>query len=353
MKEEDILIGIAFALGIFLLGAWYYQDVIKAGWYWMDMQMLSLLQYLPFFGDHYRQMLQDYRQIQPTWPSYWQYLVVGQSVWRPFAIVVFIPMCLRWAYLAKKVRSAQGFDNIDQGYIDKHYRTLKPSEQTRQQWTVRRWYQHYSLHKLAWGSEAWQDRIQKAFMVQLGPPSTTPESEALLKEFAAIIRAELVESFAKDKKIVFEVDEVVRIAQASHFYLCPAMVRILAAARDDYGVVSPYKARNRLFEKSEWIPIWFSLNGLGRQTTHIESLGALSHFYVEVAYEEPLETPQFRNAIKGLDQYREHLLHQLKIDDLDQSAEYVVAEDEGSEPPRYDYSLSLEEEDEVVGATRR
>ena len=266
MKEEDILTGLAFAVGIFLLGGWYYQDQFKTLWYWMDYGMLSGLQYMPIFGDHYTQMLRDYRSIDPTWPSYWQYLTIGQSVWRPFMIVVFLPLCIRWALASKKVRSAQGFDEINQAYIDKHYRTLQPSELTRQQWTVRHWMHHYGLHKLEWGSDEWEERIHKAFQFQLGPPSSTKESQELLTEFATAVRKELDESFAKDKKIVFEVPEVVEIATQSHFYLTSAMVRILGAARDDYGVVSPYRFRNRLFEKSEWIPIWLSLIHISEPT---------------------------------------------------------------------------------------
>lgn len=352
MKEEDILAGIAFAVLVFLAGAWFYQDFIKASWYWMDIKMLSLLQYLPFLGDYYGQMLRDYRSIESGWASYWQYLVVGQAVCRPAMVALFFPMCVYWALQARKARNAQGFDTINKAYIDKHYRTLEPAPQTRQQWTVRHWFHHFGLHKLVWGSEEWEFTIHNAMSLQLGPPSTDPESQALLKEFATIVRKELDDSFSKDKKIVFEVDEVVRIASEKHFYLTPAMVRILGAARDDYGVVSPNPMRNRLFEKAEWIPIWFSLNGLGRQTTHIESLGALSHFYVEVAYDEPLEEPQFRNALKGLDQYREHLLDQLRLDDLDESEKYKETVDSSTEEPHYDYSLTSGELDGALGISR-
>ena len=349
MKEEDIITAIIFVAAVFLLGCWFYQDEIKALWYLMDTAMLGVLQFIPFLGDRYAGMLSDYRAVQASWPSYWQYLVVGQSVWRPFMIMIMMPMCFLWAFKSKKKRDAQGFDNIDKAYIDKHYRTLEPSQATRQQWTVRHWFHHYDLHKLPWGSEAWEDRINAAFRFQLGPASNTPSSRELITEFAGVVRKELIESFGKDKPIVFDVKEVVELAIERHHYLTPAMVRILGAARDDYGVVSPYPIRNRLFEKSEWIPIWFSLNGLGRQTTHIESLGALSHFYVEVAYNEPLEEPQFRNAIKGLDQYREHLLDQLKMHDLDESENYQLNEEEDAELPRYNYSLDENEQGDVLG----
>lgn len=348
MREEDILLALAFSIAVYALGLWFYQDEIKAIWYWMDTRMLAALQYIPFVGDHYGKMLRDYQAIESHWPSYLQYLSVGQGVWRPFAVLVFLPMCLRWAWKAHKKRAAQGFDEINQSYIDKHYRTLTPSPATRQQWTVRHWFHHYGLHKLKWGSQEWEEKLCNAFMFQLGPPSDTPESRELLLEFAKVIKKELVTSFGHKTVAAFDPADVVERAVACHAYRTPAMVRILAAARDDFGVVSPYAIRNRLFESADLIPIWFSLNGLGRQTTHIESQGALSHFYIEVAYNERLEEPQFRNAIKGLDQYREHLLEQLRMPDLDESAQYNKEENPGEDEPRYDYSLTPEEETEVA-----
>ncbi|CAM3859385.1 hypothetical protein VRRI112168_03585 [Vreelandella rituensis] len=352
MKEEDILAAVAFFTAVFGLGVWFYQDEIKGLWYSMDVAMLSALQYLPLLDDYYAQKLSDYKSIEPEWPSYWQYLVAGQSVWRPAVMVLFIPLCIQWARKAKKVRNQQGFDEINKAYIDKHYRTLSPSPATRQQWTVRQWFHHYELNKYVWGSDLWNERIHKAFAFQLGPPSNSAESRKLLAEFAEIIKKELVVSFGKDRKEYverFKPDEVVETAIKCHAFRTTAMVRILAAARDDYGVVSPYAIRNRLFESPDLIPVWFSLNGLGRQTTHIESLGALSHFYVEVAFGEAQHEPYFRNAIKGLGQYREHLIHQLKIEDLDESSKHQVpVEANGPDEPRFDYSLTEEEDEGVV-----
>lgn len=351
MKEEDILAAAAFSIGVFILGLWFYQAEIKALWYWMDSMALSALQYIPVVGERYGQMLRDYEAVEPHWPSYWQYLTIGQTVWRPFMVLLFLPLCLHWAWKAYKKRSQQGFDEINQAYIDKHYRTLRPGPGTRQQWTVRQWFHHYGIHKLEWGGAEWEDALHRAFMFQLGPPSDAPESHELLLEFAKVIKKELVNSFGAKTVAAFEPEDVVDKTIEAHAYRTPAMVRILAAARDDYGVVSPYSFRNRLFESPDLIPIWFALNGLGRQTTHIESLGALSHFYIEVAYAEPLQEPNFRNAIKGLEQYREHLLEQLRMPDLDESAEYRQKGSNEDDEPRYDYSLTPDEEDAVAGSS--
>ncbi len=102
MKEEDIITAIIFVAAVFLLGCWFYQDEIKALWYLMDTAMLGVLQFIPFLGDRYAGMLSDYRAVQASWPSYWQYLVVGQSVWRPFMIMIMMPMCFLWAFKSKK-----------------------------------------------------------------------------------------------------------------------------------------------------------------------------------------------------------------------------------------------------------
>lgn len=348
MKDEDMMIAGGLLVGAFVGACWVFDEEIKTLWYTMDVAMLSGLQYLPVLGEGYAQMLRDYQKIGADWPSYMQYLTVGQTIWRPLFIVVFAPLVLKWAWAAHKKRSAQGFDTVNQAYIDKHYRLLRPSPTTRQQYTVRRWFHHYGLHRMEWDSEEWHQRIGQAFAFQLGPPSDDPESQALMLEFATVIKKELDASFGASKVKRFEPKEIVRLATERHAYRTPAMVRILAAARDDYGVVSPNRIQNRLFESADTVPVWFSLNGLGRQTTHIESLGALSHFYVEVAYGESLETPQFRNAVKGLDQYREHLLEQLKMPDLDESEQYREVPNYEEDEPRYDYSLSADEDHQVA-----
>lgn len=334
MKSDEVLLLFAIVFLVIPVAIWAYQDSIFAIIQVADSVMLKGLSYLPFVGDHYGRIDEAYNSLEPaqlTWKHIW---IAGQAAWRPLAIVVFLPMMLRWAWKARKKRSAQAFKNIDKAYILKHCATKQTTsaQGARQQWVVRRWYQHYGLHKLTWGSADWHVRLRKALVMQLGAPVENEKSQALLSEFATFINAQVQIAFGSEQANQLTADMMVREATRSHAYVATAMVRILAAARDQFGVISPQGFRNRLFQEASTVPIWFALNGLMRQTTHAESLGVLSHFYVEVAENEPLTKPQMENAFSGLEKYREHLLGMRKLKDLDESEAYAAAARSPEEP---------------------
>lgn len=325
MKSDEVLLlfGVAFILVPLCL--WMYQDNIYAILQVVDSVYLKAFSYLPFVGDYYANVDRAYNNLTPgqlTWQHVW---IVGQIAWRPIAMLVFFPMLLRWAWKARKVRRAQSFNDINKAYILKHCATKQtsPACGARQQWVVRRWYHHYGLHRMQWGSAAWNLRLRHALTMQLGRPSGDPQSQALLKEFAVFINEQIRVAFGEKQAAALTVQSMVDEATKNHAYCATAVVRILAAARDQFGVISPQGFRNRLFQSAETVPIWFGLNGLMRQTTHAESLGILSHFYMEVAEGESLKTPQMENAIEGLEKYRTHLINQRKLKDLDESDSYA------------------------------
>lgn len=324
MKADEVLLIICLVcIGAPLL-VWYQQDSIYSVLQYVDLLILKAYSSVPYFGERYANIGQSYQQLSPEelrWQHVW---IAGQIAWRPVMTVLFVPIMLRWAWKSWKVRRAQSFNNIDKSYILKHCRTKQTVENsdTRQQWVVRRWYQYYGLHRMPWGGVEWNLRLRSALALQLGKPSEHPESQELLREFATFIHGQVVKQFGKKLADKLPPNDLVEEATKGHAYCATAMVRVLAAARDTYGVVSPQGFRNRLFQDAETVPIWFGLNGVMRQTTHVESLGVLSHFYVEVAEGEALTEPQMDNAILGLEKYREHLIEQRKLKDLDESEAY-------------------------------
>lgn len=326
-SDEAMLLFALFFIGL-PLGLWFYQDNIYAFFQMVDGILLKGFSFIPIVGDYYGNVSRAYEELSPqqlTWQHIW---IAGQIAWRPISVLVFFPMLLRWAWKARKVRRAQAFNDINKAYILKHCGTKQtaPDNDARQQWVVRRWYQFYGLHRLQWGSADWNLRLRRALSLQLGKPSGSPESQDLLTSFATFMYGQVVLSFGDKMAQNLPVKTMVDEATKNHAYLGTAMVRVLAATRDQFGVVSPQGFRNALFLKSETVPIWFALNGLTRQTTHAESLGVLSHFYVEVSEGGPIQEPQLDGAIDGLEMYRTHLIEQRKLKDLDESKAYAEQE---------------------------
>lgn len=328
MRSEEVVLLFLLALVGVPLALWFFQDSIFGFLQGVDVLLLKAFSFVPVVGDYYGNVNAAYRELQPsqlTWQHIW---IAGQIAWRPIMLLVFVPILLRWAWKAWKVRRAQAFETIDKNYILKHCGTKQtvPECGARQQWVVRRWYHHYGLHLMQWGSAEWNLRLRKGLAKQLGRPSDDPDAQALLHEFAVFMHGQAVLSFGKELADTLPPSALVAEATKSHAYSATALVRILAAARDTFGVISPQGFRNRLFQNAETMPVWFALNGLNRQTTHIESLGVLSHFYVEVAEGEALVEPQLENAIQGLEMYRTHLIDQRKLKDLDESETYAEQE---------------------------
>lgn len=328
MKSDEMLLIICAILFGIPFAFWFYQDGIYSFLQTADLILLGIYSKIPFIGEHYSSTHAAYEQLRPqqlTWQHIW---IAGQIAWRPIFILLGVPLLLVWAWKAWRVRRAQAFNTIDKAYILKHCGTKQtaPDNGARQQWQVRRWYQHFGLHRMAWGGVEWNLRIRKALALQLGKPVEEPESQELIKEFANFIHGQVEIMFGKKRAKLLPVDVLIKEAMHGHAYCATAMVRVLAAAQDTFGVVSPQGFRNRLFQEAWTVPIWFGLNGLMRQTTHVESLGVLSHFYVEVAEGEALTEPQLDNAILGMEAYRTHLIEQRKLKDLDESEYYAEKE---------------------------
>lgn len=85
-----------------------------------------------------------------------------------------------------------------------------------------------------------------------------------------------------------------------HAFETPALLRALATAREEGGVLAPsqflwLRAHNRR--------LWYPMNNLGRQSYHMEALGALSHFKAERMTQRPIPKPKVEGAVKSLSEY--------------------------------------------------
>ena len=77
-------------------------------------------------------------------------------------------------------------------------------------------------------------------------------------------------------------------------------MRALATARDEGGVLAPaqfvwLRAYNRA--------LWYPMNNLGRQSFHMEALGAMSHYRAEKITQRPVPVPKLGDAIETIVEY--------------------------------------------------
>jgi intracellular multiplication protein IcmP len=85
-----------------------------------------------------------------------------------------------------------------------------------------------------------------------------------------------------------------------HAYENTVMVRALATAREEGGVLAPaqflwLRAYDRL--------LWYPLNNLGRQSHHMEAIGAICHYKAEKMAQRPIPRPKMEDAVKVISEY--------------------------------------------------
>ncbi len=114
---------------------------------------------------------------------------------------------------------------------------------------------------------------------------------------------------SNDRKLLKEAQKVLKdknlagktLAQANrHAYETTAMLRALQFAREEGGVLAPaqfvwLRAHNR--------DLWYPLNNMGRQSFHMEALGAMSHFKAEKLTQRPIPVPKIEGAIQTITEY--------------------------------------------------
>jgi len=115
----------------------------------------------------------------------------------------------------------------------------------------------------------------------------------------------------RDKKLIKEARSILRNKKISgstlakcnqHAFVTTALLRGLMTARDEGGVLAPaqftwLRAHDRT--------LWYPLNNLGRQSFHIEALGAMAHFRSERRTSRPIPVPKMEHAVETIVEYME------------------------------------------------
>jgi intracellular multiplication protein IcmP len=171
---------------------------------------------------------------------------------------------------------------------------------------------------------------QIAFSRQLGPPwrgaaRLEPYKQIILASFclkACRKRSDaddmlgalsqcwtLEKGLVPDKKLVAKARAILRNKDMAastlslcnqHAYQTTAMLRALAHAREEGGVLAPaqfvwLRAHNR--------NTWYPLNNLGRQSFHMEALGAMAHYKLEKLTQRPIPKPKVDAAVESIRAY--------------------------------------------------
>lgn len=177
-----------------------------------------------------------------------------------------------------------------------------------------------------------EESAEEAFIKQLGRPwrgvkGLEPYKRVLLAAFCLKAARKRNESddllgrvaqcwsftggmnLSKDKTLLKEADAVLRnknlagktLSQCNrHAYEATALVRALQFAREEGGVLAPatfvwLRAHDRV--------LWYPLNNVGRQSFHMEALGAMSHFKAEKMTQRPIPVPKVDFAVQSIAEY--------------------------------------------------
>ena len=115
--------------------------------------------------------------------------------------------------------------------------------------------------------------------------------------------------FSRDSKLLKDAQDVLRdkklagetLSQANrHAFEATAMLRALQYAREEGGVLAPAEF---VWLRAHDRNLWYPLNNLGRQSHHMEALGAMSHFKAEKLTQRPIPVPKVEHAVQTISEY--------------------------------------------------
>lgn len=114
---------------------------------------------------------------------------------------------------------------------------------------------------------------------------------------------------SKDSKLLREAQKVLSdknlaagtLGQANrHAFETTAMLRALQYAREEGGVLAPAQF---VWLRSHDRALWYPLNNMGRQSYHMEALGAMSHFKAEKLTQRPIPVAKIDHALETIQEY--------------------------------------------------
>jgi len=95
------------------------------------------------------------------------------------------------------------------------------------------------------------------------------------------------------------------LAQANrHAFETTALLRALSYAREEGGVLAPAQF---VWLRAHDRNLWYPLNNMGRQSFHVESLGAMSHYKAERMTQRPIPVPKLDQAYETIIGYMKSL----------------------------------------------
>lgn len=116
-------------------------------------------------------------------------------------------------------------------------------------------------------------------------------------------------NFSKDRKLLKEARAVLANQKISglvlkkcneHAWETTALMRALATAREEGGVLAPAQfVWLRALDRT----LWYPLNNLGRQSYHMEAIGAMAHYKAEKLAQRPIPRPKVVDSAKSLAEY--------------------------------------------------
>lgn len=114
-----------------------------------------------------------------------------------------------------------------------------------------------------------------------------------------------------DKKLLKDARAILRnrdlagktLAKANqHAWQTTALMRALLTAREEGGVLAPAQF---VWLRGHDRGLWYPLNNMGRQSYHMEALGAMAHFKAEKMAQRPIPLPKVQDAVGSIKTYME------------------------------------------------
>ncbi|MFK7839323.1 MAG: type IV secretion system protein [Bdellovibrionales bacterium] len=135
------------------------------------------------------------------------------------------------------------------------------------------------------------------------------QADDMLSRIALCWNAKDGLKLSKDKSLVSEARKILKNKDLSsgtiaacnkHAFLTTALLRGLAYAREEGGVLAPAQF---VWLRAHDRTLWYPMNNLGRHSYHMEALGAMSHFKAEKLTNRPIPTPKMEGAVQMITEY--------------------------------------------------
>ena len=135
------------------------------------------------------------------------------------------------------------------------------------------------------------------------------ESDYMLGRLASCWSHDKGLQLNKDKKLLGEARKILRDKKISqktlslcnqHAWETTAMMRALFYARSEGGVLAP---ATFVWLRGHDRTLWYPLNNLGRNSFHLEALGAMCHYKAEKLARRPIPKPKMADAAQSISDY--------------------------------------------------